>query len=129
MPKNVSFGRKTVSNVTVISERDDGFGNEWVIDDDGRGQVNLSATAAGSTTPTTVGASSITLIAANSTRKAAVIENTDSAKDLYISLSSPALTTHHHLNPGDTFSIDNYTGAVYAIASDAGTNVCYTEVG
>lgn len=99
------------------------------VDEAGNVVSSTTSTSVGNTTPTTVGTSSITLIAANSTRKSAIVENTDAAKDLYISLSSPALNTHHHLNPGDIFSIDGYTGAIYAIASDVGTTVCWSEVG
>jgi hypothetical protein len=90
----------------------------------------LPVTAAQPGTSTTVGTSSVTLIAANAVRKEAHIVNDHASNIVYLKYGATAVANQGiRLNPnGGTHKVTGYAGVVAAIASGASTSVSWTEV-
>ena len=78
----------------------------------------------------TIGGTAAVIKAANSQRKSILVQNVHASNVLYIGDdSSVATTTGIRLIAGESIEINDYNGPVYGIASAAGTDVRYLEVG
>ena len=74
-----------------------------------------------------VGATSTTILAANSARVSYYVENVGSAA-VYVYLGSPATTSKLTLNPGDYILGDDYSGIITGITAAGSVNVYVVEV-
>ncbi len=74
-----------------------------------------------------VGATSTTILAANSARVSYYVENIGNAA-VYIYLGSPATTSKLTFNPGDYILGDDYTGIITGITATGSQNVYVVEV-
>ena len=90
----------------------------------GRGGDTLS------TSQVTVGASSSTLLAANSSRSSVLIKNTHATQTLHVSGATPATALNgFSVAPASAEVVELKTGAIlYAISDGAGTVVELAEV-
>lgn len=94
----------------------------------------VSSGAAGKTAATvpaniSVSTSAVQILAANSARKALLIQNVHATNDLFLSFNATAPTTTNgiRVKAGETYTDEGYTGVVQGIASAAGTDVRYVE--
>lgn len=95
----------------------------YVIEEGGGG----SATLTGATV--TIGATAAVIVAAKASRASIVVQNVHATNVLYVGPSSVTTANGLRLNPGESIEFTDYTGAIYGIASAAGTDVRYLEVG
>jgi hypothetical protein len=89
-----------------------------------------SVSSAGSHAAVSIGTSAAVIRVAKSGRKSIVIQNAHASQDLYVGTTSSVTTANGVKIPaGQSFSFDDYNGALYGIASGAATDVRYFEVG
>lgn len=76
-----------------------------------------------------IGTNSALVVDALGDRRTVVIGNDHATNVVYLSLGAAAVAGEGiRLNPaGGTVILDNYSGPIYAIASDASTSVIYVE--
>ncbi len=92
-----------------------------------KGTDERKATAINGGAIVSVGATSTTILAANSARVSYYIENIGSAA-VYVYLGTPATTSKLTLNPGDFILGDDYTGIITGIVASGTQNVFVVEV-
>lgn len=77
----------------------------------------------------TIGAAAALIKAAVTTRKSILVQNVHASNTLYVGDDSSVTTANGiRLLSGESIEINDYNGAVYGIASGAGTDVRYFEV-
>ena len=92
--------------------------------------VNPAEAGAANLTTSQVALNSSTatqLLAANATRRAALVTNNDSAINIFVGKATVTTATGHKLAPGANVSIP-YVGAIYAIAASATPTASASEV-
>ena len=78
----------------------------------------------------TIGATAVQIVAVRAERRSVVIRNNHVSNILYIGDDSTVTAANGFpLEPGEFIEFDDFGGPVYAIASAAGTDVRYLEVG
>lgn len=92
-----------------------------------KGADERKATAINGGATVSVGATSTTILAANTARVSYYIENTGSAA-VYVYLGTPATTSKLTLSPGDFILGDDYTGIITGIVAAGSENVYVVEV-
>lgn len=84
----------------------------------------------GSYAAVTIGASAAVVKSGKPSRKSILIQNLHATQVLYLGLDSSVTTSNGlRVAAGESVRIDDYNGPVYGIASGAGTDVRYLEVG
>jgi len=92
-----------------------------------KGAEERKATAINGGGTVAVGATSTTILAANSARVSYYVENTGTAA-VYVYLGTPATTSKLTLSPGDFICGDDYTGIITGITASGSVNVFVVEV-
>ena len=92
-----------------------------------KGTDERKATAINGGATVAVGATSTTILVANTARVSFYIENVGSAA-VYIYLGTPATTSKLTLSPGDFICGDDYTGIITGIVATGTQNVYAVEV-
>jgi hypothetical protein len=87
-------------------------------------------TSTGAYAAVSIGTSAGVIKAARASRRSIVVQNAHAANVLTVGMDSSVTTSNGiRLGPGDSLTLEGYTGAVYGIASAASTDVRYFEVG
>lgn len=118
-----TYTRAPISN--VLTDKDG-----YTIDSTNPLAVNPAESGAANfvTSQVTVSSASATqLLAARSTRRAALVTNNDSSINIYVGTATVTATTGHLIGPGLSASIP-YVGAIYAIAASGSPNASASEV-
>ena len=113
---------------------DDG-GNVISVDDagasltvDGSVIAGLSSATNIATNNVVIGAAEGLIITTRANRRGLIIYNADTTNTLYVGATGLAVASSHEVLPKSSVAINNYGGAVYGIASGAGTDVRFIEV-
>ena len=123
----ILFGTQAPDFLDVIDNRGSTIPTLDEIRDELRGDV-----AAEGFNRVAVGAAAGVIVAANANRKSVIIQHDPVAGVgfVYLGYDNTVLATKAIvcLAPGDTYSVDDYRGAIYGIRSGAATNAFYGEV-
>lgn len=79
------------------------------------------------TTQNALSTSAEIVLAANQSRSFCEVKNTDASISIYIGGPTVSTSTGHLLKPGEAFSAEDYSGAIYAVAASGTPTVTTIE--